>query len=572
MASVPAEIGDSSSSDFATDTDPIENKNDLILGLNRLSLLRQLVLMVALAASVAMGVAIILWTMEPDYQPVFSDMSVYDPNEVSDLLNLHDINFKIEPRTGALLINSEDVHRARLKLAAAGITQDKTMGFELMDKETGLGTSQFMESTRYRRGLEGELARTISSLRNIKAARVHLAIPKQSVFVRDSRKPTASVFVELMGTRTLAADQVEAIVNLVASSIPEMQDNDVTVVDQRGTLLSQNNMSEEERRTSKEFEFARKTEEVLTRRVNSILEPILGGERFRAEVSADVDFTSVEQAEEIFNPELQAIRSEQEIGEQRVAGTGAQGIPGALSNQPPGAANAPEVAGGAAGQGVEGSTDIRKQSIRNYEVDRTVSYIKHHQGKISRLSVAVVVDDIPRTNAEGVLEMVPWTAAELERLTVLVRDAVGYSASRGDSVNVVNTPFLAEPMDFGEMDVAWFEQPLIRDAVKWSIAALIVLVLVFGVVRPTLKNLSSAGSEEKNLALAGDAEGLVELEKLGESADTLEEGVGLSAAGDFLLPGASAAYEKKINALKGLVAEDPGRVAQVVRQWVMVDE
>ena len=572
MASVPAEVANSSVSDFSHDADPIENKSDLWLGLNRLSLLRQLVLMIALAASVAMGVAIILWTMEPDYQPVFSDMSVYDPTEVSDILNLHDIGFKIEPRTGALLIAADDVHRARLKLAAAGITQDRTMGFELLDQETGLGTSQFMESTRYRRGLEGELARTIASLRNIKSARVHLAIPKQSVFVRDTRKPTASVFVELMGTRTLGRDQVEAIVNLVASSIPEMEDSEVTVVDQRGTLLSENNLSAEDRQTSKEFEFARKTEEVLVRRINSILEPVLGSARFRAEVSADVDFTSVEQAEEIFNPELQAIRSEQEIGEQRVAGSGAQGIPGALSNQPPGAANAPEVAEAGEGGGQEGSTDIRKQTIRNYEVDRTVSYIKHHQGKISRLSVAVVIDDIPRLNAEGAAEMVPWSADELERLTVLVKDAVGFSAVRGDSVNVINTPFMAEEMSFTDMEVPLLEQPLIRDALKWGVAALIVLVLVFGVVRPTLKNLSAGGSEEKNLALAGDAEGLMELENLGESADGLGEGVGLSAASEFILPGATAGYEKKINALKGLVAEDPGRVAQVVRQWVMVDE
>jgi len=572
MAAVPAQVPDSSLAGVSDNANSVESKSDVWTGLNRLPLLRQLVLMIALAASVAMGVAIILWTMEPDYQPLFSDLSAYDPNEVADLLNSHDIKFQIEPRSGALLIASEDVHNARLKLAAAGITQDKTIGFELMDQESGLGTSQFMESTRYRRGLEGELARTIASFRNIKAARVHLAIPKQSVFVRDSRKPTASVFVELMGTRVLNADQVEAIVNLVAGSIPQMQDSEVTVVDQRGNLLSENNLSEEDRRTSKEFEFARKTEKVLTGRVNGILGPILGASRFRAEVSADVDFTSVEQAEEVFNPELQAIRSEQEIGEQRVSGSGPQGIPGALSNQPPGAASAPEVAGAEEGQSGESATDIGKQSIRNYEVDRTVSYIKHHQGKISRLTVAVVVDDIPRTNAEGETEMIPWSAAELERLTILVQDAVGYSASRGDSVNVINTPFLAEQEVFAEIEVPWHELPLIRDAFKWGLAAVIVLILVFGVVRPTLKNLSSVGSDEKNLALAGDAEGLVELEKLGESAGGLESQVGLSAAGEFMLPGASAGFEKNINVLKGLVAEDPGRLAQVIRQWVMVDE
>ncbi|WP_020410476.1 flagellar basal-body MS-ring/collar protein FliF [Hahella ganghwensis] len=576
MASVPAEIpGNNMTANVGgADTDLIENKSDMLLGFNRLSLLRQLVLMIGVAASIAMGIAIILWANEPAYQPLFADMSRYDATEVASILNQNDVAFKIEPKTGALLIAAEDLHRARLQLASAGITQDKTIGFELLDQDTGLGTSQFMESTRYRRGLEGELARTIASLRNVKSARVHLAIPKQSVFVRDNRKPSASVFLELIGTRSLQPSQVEAIVNLVSSSVPEMDQSDVTVVDQRGTLLSMNNLSEDDRRTSREFEYARKMEEVLNRRVNSILEPILGMGRFRAEVSADVDFTAIEQAEEVFNPDLQAIRSEQEIGEQRVAGTGPQGIPGALSNQPPGETSVPEQAGGGAqGQGQSQSTDIRKQTVRNYEVDRTVSYIKHHQGKIKRLTVAVVVDDIRRPGPDGVT-MEPWPQEELERLTVLVRDAVGYSAARGDSVNVINTPFLAEEQEFVEEELSIVQQLWELWAgglLKWVAAILIILILVFGVIRPTLKNLSTGGSEAKDLALAGDEEGLVELQKLGDT-EGVEEGVGLSASGEFMLPGASESYEKQINALKGLVAEDPGRVAQVVRQWVMADE
>ncbi len=574
MASVPAEVpGTNLAAGMGNDNDLIENKSDLLLGFNRLSILRQLVLMVGVAASIAMGIAIILWTVEPAYQPLFSDMSGYDPNEVSSILNQNDITFKIEPQTGALLIEASDLHRARLQLAAAGITQDRTIGFELLDQDTGLGTSQFMESTRYRRGLEGELARTISSLRNVKSARVHLAIPKQSVFVRDTRKPSASVLLDLTGTRTLQPEQVEAIVNLVASSIPEMQQGDVTVVDQRGNLLSQNNLSADDRRTSREFQYARKMEEVLTRRVQSILEPILGMGHFRAEVSADVDFTAIEQAEEVFNPDLQAIRSEQEVGEQRIAGTGPQGIPGALSNQPPGAVSVPEQTGAATGEaGAQGTaTDIRKQTVRNYEVDRTVSYIKHHQGKIKRLTVAVVIDDIRRTAADGAQSMQAWPQEELNRLTVLVQDAVGYSAARGDSVNVINSPFLAEEEEFVALDIPLWEQPWIREVIKWSVAVLIVLILVFGVIRPTLKNLSSGGSDTKELALAGDEDGLVELQKLGDSGE-IGESVGLSASGEFLLPGASEGYEKQINALKGLVADDPGRVAQVVRQWVMADE
>ncbi len=573
MASVPAELSPAGLPATVAESGGgermIENRSDLLLGFNRLSLLRQLVLMVGAAASIALGIAIILWANEPDYRPLFNDMAQYDGVEVTGILQQHEIRYRIEPNSGALLVAAEDVHKARMQLASMGITQDRGVGFELLDKETGLGTSQFMESTRYRRGLEGELARTISSLRNVKNARVHLAIPKDSVFVRDHRKATASVLLELNGTRVMTAQQVEAIVNLVAGSVPQMNQADVTVVDQSGNLLSGSGLSEQDKQTSREFEYARRMEEVLTRRVNGILDPVIGANRFRAEVSADIDFTAVEQAEEIFNPEQQAIRSIQESGEQRGAGQ-VGGIPGALSNQPPGAAQAPEQAAGGEAGAANTLTDIRKESIRNFEVDRTVSYTKHHQGKIQRLTVAVVVDDIRKVDPQtGAVTFQPWPAAELERLAQLVKDAVGFSAARGDSVNVINTPFLAEELAVTEVDIPLWEQAWFRDVIKWSIAFLIVLVLVFGVIRPTFKNLLSNGASEKNLALAGDEDGLAELEKL----STMGEGdVGLSTAGDFLLPGASEGYEKQKNALKGLIAEDPGRVAQVVRQWIMADE
>ncbi len=573
MASVPAELSPAGLPATVAESGGgermIENRSDLLLGFNRLSLLRQLVLMVGAAASIALGIAIILWANEPDYRPLFNDMAQYDGVEVTGILQQHEIKYRIEPNSGALLVAAEDVHKARMQLASMGITQDRGVGFELLDKETGLGTSQFMESTRYRRGLEGELARTISSLRNVKNARVHLAIPKDSVFVRDHRKATASVLLELNGTRVMTAQQVEAIVNLVAGSVPQMSQADVTVVDQSGNLLSGSGLSEQDKQTSREFEYARRMEEVLTRRVNGILDPVIGANRFRAEVSADIDFTAVEQAEEIFNPEQQAIRSIQESGEQRGAGQ-VGGIPGALSNQPPGAAQAPEQAAGGEAGAANTLTDIRKESIRNFEVDRTVSYTKHHQGKIQRLTVAVVVDDIRKVDPQtGAVTFQPWPAAELERLAQLVKDAVGFSAARGDSVNVINTPFLAEELAVTEVDIPLWEQAWFRDVIKWSIAFLIVLVLVFGVIRPTFKNLLSNGASEKNLALAGDEDGLAELEKL----STMGEGdVGLSTAGDFLLPGASEGYEKQKNALKGLIAEDPGRVAQVVRQWIMADE
>ena len=562
---VPATTGSAAPGSVAAS----EPDSEMFMGFNKLNLMRQVGLMVGLAASVALGLSVVLWAQEPNYQPIMSNINNMDINEVSTLLNQNDITYKIDPSSGVLLVESSEVHRARLKLAAAGITEEKPAGFELLDQEQGLGTSQFMESTRFKRGLEGELSKTISSLRNVRSARVHLAIPKRSVFVRDTRKPTASVFVEVFSGRPLAKGQVDSVVNLVAGSVPEMNKEDVTVVDQKGNLLSQKDESSEDRMASREFDYSRKMEKVLNGRVSSILEPILGSGRFRSEVSAEVDFTSVEQAEEIFNPDMQAIRSEQTLDEQRVAGNQG-GIPGALSNQPPGAANVPEVAG-AEGEGAGGGmSDLRKQTTRNYEVDRTVSYTKQQPGRIKRLTVAVAIDDIRKVNPEnGEVSFAPWTENELQRLTLLVRNAVGYSASRGDSVNVINTPFAPEEIVAFEETPIWQQQWLL-DFVKPIMAGIVILILVLGLVRPTLKSLAQSGQQAKELALAGDEDGLAELDQLGEGGP--EGKVTLSSTDEFLLPGASEGYDKQLNALKGLVVEDPARVAQVVRQWVNADD
>ncbi|MCP5206427.1 MAG: flagellar M-ring protein FliF [Hahellaceae bacterium] len=562
MASLPAELD----SGAAQAADP---QSDMLLGFNRLNLLRQVGLMVGLAASVALGLAVVLWARDPSFQPLLSNMQNYDPTEVSTVLNEMGIEYRIDPKSGVLLVESEQVYNARLKLAAAGIKDQQTSGFEILDKEQGLGTSQFMETARYRRGLEGELSRTIASLRSVRSARVHLAIPKSSVFVRDTRKPSGSVFLELFGGRDISREQVESIVNLVAASVPEMDSKDVTVVDQRGNLLSKTDVDPEAQANNKDFEYTRKLEAVLNSRVGSILDPIIGRERFRSEVSADIDFTSVESAEEVFNPDLQALRSEYVVDEQRVSGADG-GVPGALSNQPPGGAAVPENGRAQTGGGNGGLADVRKQATRNYEVDRSVSYTKHQKGQVRRLTVAVVVDDIKKVNPEnGEVSFIPWPEAELERLTILVRNAVGYSASRGDSVSVINTPFAPlEVIPYTEPQ--FWEQPWFRDLIKPVLAGLIVLILVIGLLRPTLKSLASSGQNEKDLALVGDEEGLSALGAL-EGGSALDK-VTLSATDDFLLPGASEGFDKQMNALKGLVAEDPARVAQVVRQWVNADE
>ncbi|WP_217474669.1 flagellar basal-body MS-ring/collar protein FliF [Stutzerimonas stutzeri] len=565
--------------------------------LSEMSMLRQIGLLVGLAASVAIGFAVVLWSQQPDYRPLLGSLAGMDANQVMETLAAADISYTVEPNSGALLVKADDLARARLKLASAGIAPtDSNIGFEILDKDQGLGTSQFMEATRYRRGLEGELARTISSLNNVKGARVHLAIPKSSVFVRDERKPTASVLVELYPGRSLEPSQVMAIINLVATSVPELTKSQITVVDQKGNLLSDQQELTELSMAGKQFDYSRRMESLYTQRVHNILQPVLGSGRYKAEVSADVDFSAVESTSETFNPDQPALRSEQSVSEQRQSSLGPQGVPGALSNQPPGPASAPENAkagqAAAAGAVAPGQplldangqqimdpatgqpmlapfpADKREQATRNYELDRSISHTKQQQGRLRRLSVAVVLDDQVTVSAEGQATRVPRSAEELARLTRLVQDAVGFDASRGDSVSVINAPFATDSLDDAFVDIPFYSQPWFWDIVKQVLGVLFILVLVFGVLRPVLNNLTNAG-KGKELQPAGDAE-LGDIE--GIEGGLSNDRVSLSGPQSIMLPSPTEGYDAQLNAIKNLVAEDPGRVAQVVKDWINADE
>ncbi|WP_300726010.1 flagellar basal-body MS-ring/collar protein FliF [Pseudomonas sp.] len=562
-----------------------------------MTMLRQVGLMVGLAASVAIGFAVVLWSQQPDYRPLYGSLAGMDAKQVMDTLANADIAYTVEPNSGALLVKADDVSRARLKLAAAGVSPtDSNIGFEILDKDQGLGTSQFMEATRYRRGLEGELARTISSLNNVKAARVHLAIPKSSVFVRDERKPSASVLVELYGGRSLEPGQVQAIINLVATSVPELTKSQITVVDQKGNLLSDQAQNSEMMMAGKQFDYSRRMENMLTQRVHNILQPVLGNDRYKAEVSADVDFTAVESTSEQFNPDQPALRSEQSTSEQRTASNGPQGVPGALSNQPPSPATAPQQAGQAAGgagmiqpgqplldangqQIMDPATgqpmlapypaDKRSQSTRNFELDRSISHTKQQPGRVNRLSVAVVIDDQVNVNpANGEITRAPWTTDQLARFTRLVQDAVGFDASRGDSVSVINVPFSSERSEV-IADIPFYSQPWFWDVLKQVLGVVFILVLVFGVLRPVLNNITGHGRNKGVAGIGSDAEmgGIAGLD--GELGN---DRVSLSGPHSILLPSPSEGYDAQLNAIKSLVAEDPGRVAQVVKEWINADE
>lgn len=545
------------------------SSSDLVEGFSNLPLLRQVGLMIGLAASVAIGFYVVLWSQGEDYKPLYGSLDRLDSSQVVEILEQNQIPYKIEPSTGALLVTSEELHTARLKLAEMGIGSNQSVGFELLEKEQPLGTSQFIESARYHRSLEGELARTVTSIHTVRSARVHLAIPKRSVFVRDARKPTASVFVEVYPGREVEPRQVKAIANLVASSISELKNEDVTVIDQHGNLLSAGDESPELILADKQRQYTANLEEGLLNRVNSILQPVIGAGNFRAEVSADVDFTAVEQAEELYNDETPALRSEQSHMETKTGDIQIGGIPGALTNQPPAEAEAPEqvLADGEQAEAVP--QHRREQVTKNYEVDRVISYTRRQQGNLERLSVAVVVDDklVPGPDGESVRE--PWTDAELERLTMLVRDAVGFSAARGDSVNVINSAFMARDTGLGEpVELPWWQQEWLQPFVKPLVGFLLVLALIFGLLRPVLKTIAKSGADE---AEDEESRQLEALEAAGLGGDVSADSVTLTG-GAMALPGPEEGYEQQLNAIKGLIAEDPGRVAQVVKSWINKDE
>ncbi|MBD8755180.1 flagellar basal-body MS-ring/collar protein FliF [Pseudomonas coleopterorum] len=572
----------------------------VLQNLSQMTMLRQVGLLVGLAASVAIGFAVVLWSQQPDYRPLYGSLAGMDTKQVIDTLTTANIPYTVEPNSGALLVKADDQSRARIALASAGVApSDGNVGYESLDKEQGLGTSQFMETARYRRSLEGELARTIGSLNNIRAARVHLAIPKSSVFVRDERKPTASVLVEMYPNRTLDAGQVAAIVNLVATSVPELNKSNVSVVDQKGTLLSAQLEDNALTMAGKQYDYSRRLESMLTQRVQNILQPVVGSDRFKAEVSADLDFSAVESTSEQFNPDQPALRSEQSTSEQRSSGSGPSGVPGALSNQPPGPATAPQNA--AQGQAAAGAiqpgqplldangqqimdpatgqpmlapypADKRQQSTKNFELDRSISHTKQQQGRLTRLSVAVVVDDQAKVNpADGTVTMTPWNAQELARFTRLVQDAVGFDASRGDSVTVINVPFAPNSAEV-ITEPAFYKEPWFWDIMKQVLGVVFILVLVFGVLRPVLNNITGGGKGKAGDAELGAAGAMGGVAALGMDGELANDRVSLGGPQSILLPSPTEGYDAQLNAIKSLVAEDPGRVAQVVKEWINADE
>lgn len=548
---------------------------------------RHIAKLVGLAAAVAIGMVVVMWSAEPNFAPLYSNMSGQDSAQIADVLIANEIEFKLDPNTGSVLVDQSRLAEARLKLAAQGLPEGTSQGLEMLQEDQGLGTSQFIENARYNHALEAELVRSVESIRSVETARVHLAIPEQSIFIRNRTKPSASVVVKLHSGRSLNRGQVDAIVRMVASSIPMMEASSVTVVDQFGRLLTEDEdvgMA----KTSKQFDYTRQLENNYVDRIISLLQPIVGVGKVNAQVAAQLDFSAVESTREAFDPERSVIRSEQ-VSEEEIRSPGeAVGIPGALSNQPPGAGTTdPDApADEAQADATAGlPSNQNRSATRNFEVDRVISHTSNPVGSIQRLSVAVIIDDKQVLNDDGSVTKTPYTDAQIASFVSLVRETIGFDENRGDSVSVINTSFLEIPLVEDAPAPTWqqmISEPWIITLAKQILGAIGVLIIYLLFGRPFLRSLNPNRVEVDGQAQSQSANYNQQMAPVAMSQMAGQmgaEGAGMGGenhpdlSSDPNSPAAimrrkDATYDQKLEMARTLVMDDPARVANVMKHWV----
>jgi len=525
-------------------------------------------MILAIAVFVAVIAALVLWSRAPTYKVLYSNLSDRDGGAIVTALQAANVPYKLSNGGSAILVPSDDVNEMRLHLAAQGLPKSGSVGFELMDNEK-FGISQFAEQVNYQRALEGTLEQTIESISSIKTARVNLAIPKPSVFVREREAPTASVLVNLYPGRMLDDGQVASITHMVAAAVPDLTAHNVTVVDQDGNLLTQNASSAGLDAT--QLKYVNQIQRDTQARIDAILAPLFGAGNARAQVSADVDFSKLEQTSEAYGPNgsptQTAIRSQQQQIDLDMQQGGASGVPGALSNTPPQPASAP-VNAPAGANGQPGSTPVsdHRDTTTNYELDKTVRHYQQAPGDIKRLSVAVVVNYQPKLDAKGHATMQPLDAQKLAQVEQLVKDAMGYDAKRGDSVNVVNAAFqtAVDP----NANLPWWRQPemiaLAEEAAKWLGIGLVALVLYLKMVKPAVRR-AFPPPEPKDPALPNLVDEPLLLDGLPQDPEeTDEEREAAIAAREY----EKHKYERFLEYARSIARQDPKIVATVVKAWV----
>lgn len=558
----------------------------------------RLLLMIGGAALVAVIAAAMLWSRAPDYRVLYSNVTDSDGGAIIAALQQMNVPYRFADGGSAIMVPEANVHEARLKLASQGLPKGGQAGFELMENQK-FGTSQFAEQVNYQRALEGELARTIQAMQEVQSARVHLALSKPSVFVREQAKPSASVLLKLYPGRMLDRSQVQSIGHLVSSSVPNLPLANVTVVDQSGRLLSTAFQDNASGLDPTQLNYVREIEQGYIKRIEAILGPVVGEDNVRAQVTADVDLDSTEQMAETYRPNQDpanaAVRSTHTAESTQNKADAQGGVPGALSNQPPTAprmlptAPAPAsasqpaatgpngqqqpVAANTSGTATSGNTSSTRDTTTNYEVDKTVRRTRAAVGTVRRLSVAVVVN----YRGDG-KAWKPLSEAEMAKLNALVKDAVGFDAKRGDSVNVVNSQF-SGTLPTSKDDLPLWKQPeMIQygiQAAKYGALAIGFLILVFAVIRPLIRqvNKKDAPATPTFVGREGEDPNAPIITGAAASAGPELEGPAAAGAESEELPDAlpqlkNNDFEKKLETMRRVAQSNPRAVAAVIKQWV----
>ncbi len=518
---------------------------------------------------VMVGLAAIFTMREPAMAQLFPHLGEEDKSMVMQNLETNGIKAKLDSTTGNILVPRNEFHRARMSLAAAGLPKASVTGYDMLS-QLPLGASRAVESVKLKQAQENELARSIMEIRDIEGARVHLAVPERSAFVREQSPPTASVFLKLSPGRSLSGGQVQSIQHLVSSSIPYLPVANVTVVDQTGALLTSPQRDNELGLTSQQLEHKTRIEKMLRERIANLLTPIVGIGNFNSEVNVDVDFTRSEQTNETYDPNSQAIRSRQETVQESADGK-ARGVPGATSNQPP---NTPALTAtppnGTGGNNTESSKARSATTVSNYEVSREVRSVRRSVGDIKRVSLAVLVRSGTTIDENGKTVEKPLNDGERERLTQLLQEAVGYMPERGDKITLVSSSFAEEQ----KLETrSWYDAPWLEDAIKQLAIVMILGVVVLGALKPFLERLldrSMSSTMATDEPIIGDGESIEVRE--GESLEDIKARLKpkKNAISAELLDTANT-YDDKVTLIRMLVGDDAARVTAVLKTLISKD-
>lgn len=525
--------------------------------------------MIVVALVILVGLAAILTMREPAMTQLFPRLAEEDKALVMQNLEAQGIKGKLDQTTGTILVPRNDYHRARIQLAAAGLPKSSAAGYDILTNMP-IGASRAVELVKLKQAQESELARSIMEIRDVEGARVHLAIPERSAFVRDQNPPSASVFLKLSQGRALSQGQVQSIAHLVSSSIPYLPVANVTIVDQTGALLTNPQRDNDLGLSAQQLEYKTRIEKMLRERISNLLTPIVGIGNFNSEVNADIDFTRTEQTNETYDPNMQAIRSQQETIQESSDGR-ARGVPGATSNQPP---NTPALTatppGGGTAQTADNSRARSSTTVRNFEVSREVRSTRRAVGEIKRISLAVVLRSAMVLDENGRMVEKPLSDDERNRITQLLQEAVGYVPDRGDKITLISSSFAEIQKLEGR---SWYDAPWLEDAIKQIVIVLILGVVVLGALKPFLERLldrSMATSMRSEDPIVGEGESIEVRE--GETLEDIKARLKpkKNAISAELLDTANT-YDDKITLIRMLVGDDAARVTAVLKSLIQRD-